>query len=473
MYISRRSGSMLRKLRDMLAYRSIRRSSTRNNLGPLFHIRLPFTELIFPHIGPSTGGHVYRRADGLFQHVCERRAVVRIASARERQPRTCHRRAKRLHAADFLELFRRNAERRKMFIQTTYSLGPLKTILSEGQAGARNNKVVVLDHTFLVELQFVIDRLIYAVHFCKAFISRPVNREAEDICVGRPGEDSQDDSLSRKFRRQFPAKAITQFLRAADAGADEHPVTALIERDDAVREPAGRRRRAGLGTFQDVPANERAISSLFAVKNVWRFGRDQLLHFFTTENYRAARVRDVAELVRINRHRVGVMNGAEALEDLVRRPGLRYLADRAGSFDRPSLPVEEEGSDVAAPSRVTMVIKGQPLFSHFGLKFNQAMNLVNSALFRRAKDRNQRQNRPALVCATQKYFPQSAHVRAEVAVDRNHFDLFLAHPQSFNDLPHRVVRRRGNKRQRGCDLLVSQLREEALNSLARDAVSRQ
>src|SRR5262245_44436624 len=131
-----------------------------------------------------------------------------------------------------------------MFIQTTYSLRPLKTVLSEAQAGARNNKGGARDHAFRGERQVVIDRLIDAVDFCKAVISRPVNREAEDIRVGRPGEDSQDDSLSRKFRRQFLAKAITQFLRAADDGADEQPVTALIERDDAVCEPAGRDRKS-------------------------------------------------------------------------------------------------------------------------------------------------------------------------------------------------------------------------------------
>src|SRR5262245_18113171 len=273
-----------------------------------------------------------------------------------------------------------------MFIQTTYSLRPLKTVLSEGQAGARNNKVVSLDHTLRVELQFVIDRLIDAVHFCKAIIPHPVDHEAEDIRVGRPGEDSQDDSLSLKFRRQFLAEAITQFLRAADAGADEQPVTALIERDDSVRKPAGRRRHARLGPLQNVPSDERAVAPLFGIKNVRRFGRGQLLHFFTTENYRAAAVRDVSELVRTNHHRVGVMNGAEALEDLVRRPGLRDLADRAGSFDRPSLPGEEEGSDVAAPRRVAVMIKRQPSLSHLGLKFDQAMNLVNRPFFRRAQD---------------------------------------------------------------------------------------
>ena len=48
---------------------------------------------------------------------------------------------------------------------------------------------------------------------------------------------ANDDSFSREFRRQFPVQAITQFLRAADAIADEQPVAALVERDDAVREP--------------------------------------------------------------------------------------------------------------------------------------------------------------------------------------------------------------------------------------------
>src|SRR5688572_25470054 len=101
-----------------------------------------------------------------------------------------------------------------------------------------------------------------------------------------------------------------------------------------------------------MPADERPVAPLIAVKNVRRFSCDQLFHFFTAENDRAARVWDVAELVRINGDRVGVMNGAEALEDLVRRPGLRDLADRARSFDRLSLSVEKEGSDVTAPRRV-------------------------------------------------------------------------------------------------------------------------
>jgi hypothetical protein len=57
--------------------------------------------------------------------------------------------------------------------------------LSEGHGGARNDEVVALDHALGVELQFVIDRLVDAVHLCQASISRPVDREAEDIRVGR------------------------------------------------------------------------------------------------------------------------------------------------------------------------------------------------------------------------------------------------------------------------------------------------
>ena len=65
-----------------------------------------------------------------------------------------------------------------------------------------------------VELQFVIDRLVDAVHLFQAGVPRPVNHEAEDICVGRLGEDSQDDSLARKFRRKLLAQTITQLLCA-------------------------------------------------------------------------------------------------------------------------------------------------------------------------------------------------------------------------------------------------------------------
>jgi len=90
------------------------------------------------------------------------------------------------------------------------------------------------------------------------------------------------------------------------------------------------------------------------------------------------------------------MNGAEALEDLVRRPGLRDLADRAGSSDRLSLSGVEEGSGVTAPRRVAVVIKLQPASSHFGLEFDQAMNLIHGPFFSRTQDRNHRQNRPAL-----------------------------------------------------------------------------
>jgi hypothetical protein len=38
------------------------------------------------------------------------------------------------NAADLLELFRRNAERREMLIQTTYSLQSIEAVLSEGQS---------------------------------------------------------------------------------------------------------------------------------------------------------------------------------------------------------------------------------------------------------------------------------------------------------------------------------------------------
>src|SRR5262249_3872672 len=120
-----------------------------------------------------------------------------------------------------------------------------------------------------------------------------------------------------------------------------------------------------------------------------------------------------------------------------------------------------------------MVIEGQPLFSHLGLKLDQAVNLVNRSFFGRAQDRDQSQNRTALVRATQEYFSKGLYVRAEVAVHRNHFDLLFAQSESFNDLLHRIVRGCGNQRQRGRDRLVSQLREEALNPLARDAVGGQ
>jgi len=55
-----------------------------------------------------------------------------------------------------------------------------------------------LDHALGIELQFVIDRLIDAVHLFQAGVPRPVDREAEDIPIGRQGEDSQDDSLARQ-----------------------------------------------------------------------------------------------------------------------------------------------------------------------------------------------------------------------------------------------------------------------------------
>src|SRR5437899_3206688 len=100
--------------------------------------------------------------------------------------------------------------------------------------------------------------------------------------------------------------------------------------------------------------------SLIAVKNVRRFGRDQLLHFLAAKNDLAARVGNVAELVRIDRHRIGVTNGAEALENFFRRPLPCDLADRLGGLDRLSTPVKEEGSDVTAPRRVAMMIKRQP-----------------------------------------------------------------------------------------------------------------
>src|SRR5262245_24687300 len=106
-----------------------------------------------------------------------------------------------------------------MFIQTTTPLRPLEAVLSVIQGGARNDEVVALDHALGVELQFVIDRLIEAVHFFQAGVPRPVDHEAEDIRVGWPGEDSEDDSLARQFRRQFLVQAITQLLRAPDAAA--------------------------------------------------------------------------------------------------------------------------------------------------------------------------------------------------------------------------------------------------------------
>src|SRR5215470_13352399 len=141
------------------------------------------------------------------------------------------------------------------------------------------------------------------------------------------------------------------------------------------------------------------------------------------------------------------MNISVAPDDLVRRPCLRDPADRAGSFDRPSLPVEEEGPDVTAPRRVAVVIKRQPTSSHLGLKLDQAMNLINGSLFSRAQDRDQGDDRYALVRASQEYFSQSAYVRAEVAVHRDHFDLLLAQAEGFDDLLHRIVRRRGNQGQ--------------------------
>src|SRR5262249_32522573 len=168
-----------------------------------------------------------------------------------------------------------------------------------------------------IELQFVIDRLIDAVHLFQAGVPRPVDHKAEDILVRRLGEDSQDDSLAHQLRRQLPTQVLTQLLRAANAFADEQSVSALIERDDAMREPASRGGGARFGALQNVTANERTDASLGAVEDVRRFGCDQLLHFFATENNRAAGVRNVAEFVRINGNRVGVMNGAKALEDLV------------------------------------------------------------------------------------------------------------------------------------------------------------
>src|SRR5262249_23517457 len=289
------------------------------------------------------------------------------------------------------------------------------------------------------------DRLVDAVHFRQAGVSLPVDNEAEDVPVGRLGEDSQDDSLWGQFRRKLLAQPAAQLLRAPDAFADEHPVAALIERDDAVREPASRRCRARLGALQNVTANERAGMPLIAVEDVRRFGRDQFFNFFATENDRAARVWDVAQLVRINGDRVGVMNGAEAREDLFRRPCACDLADRIESLDRVSSPVKEEGSDVTAPRRVAVVVKRQPTSSHLGLKLDQAMNLINRSLFSRPQDRDQSDDRYALVQASQEYFSQRAYVRAEVAVHRNHFDLLFAQAKGFNDLLHRIVRRRGKK----------------------------
>src|SRR5262249_26760757 len=151
----------------------------------------------------------------------------------------------------------------------------------------------------------------------QAGVPRPVDHKAEDVAVGRLSENSQDDPLARQFRRQFLAQASTQLLRAPNAIADEQSVAALIQRDDTVREPTGRGRGARFGTFQNMPADERPVPSLFSIKDVRRIGRDQILYSFATENNRAARVGDVAELMWIDGYRVGVMNGAEALEDLV------------------------------------------------------------------------------------------------------------------------------------------------------------
>src|SRR5215470_10802967 len=360
-----------------------------------------------------------------------------------------------------------------MFVQTIFAIRPLEAVLIAAQGGARDDEVVALDHALGIEFQFVIDRLVDAVHFCQAGVPLPVDHEAEDVSVGRLGEDSQDDPLSRQFRRKLVAQAAAQLLRAPDAFADEQSVAALIERDDAVREPAGRRRRARLGAFQNVPADERAGLSLVAVEDVRRFGRDQLFDFLATENDRAARVRDVAEFVRINGDRVGVMNGLEAFEDLFRRPRAGDLADRAGGLNRVSLLVEEEGPDVTAPRRVAVVIKRQPTSSHLGLKLDQAMNLINGSLFSRAQDRDQGDDRYALVRASQEYFSQSAYVRAEVAVHRDHFDLLLAQAEGFDDLLHRIVRRRGNQGQGSRNRSGVQVGEEALNPLSRNAVGRQ
>src|SRR5262245_26712613 len=244
--------------------------------------------------------HSGRRADDLLPNGGERVDVVGISPARQLQPWTHHRRAQSLQAADLVELLGGNAQGRQMFIQTTTPLRPLEAVLSVIQGGARNDEVVALDHALGVELQFVIDRLIDAIHFRQAGVSLPVDHEAEDVPIGRLGEDSQDGPLARQFGRKLVAQAAAQLLRAPDAFADEQPVAALIERDDAVREPAGCGRRARLEAFQNVPADERAGLRLMAVEDVWRFGRDQLFDILATEDDRAARVRDVAEFVRIN-----------------------------------------------------------------------------------------------------------------------------------------------------------------------------
>src|SRR5262245_28524280 len=342
-----------------------------------------------------------------------------------------------------------------MFIQTGFPLRPGEAVLGAGQGGVRNDEVVALNYALAVELQFVIDRLIDAVHFRQAGVSFPVCDVAEDVYIRRLVEDSQDDPLARQFRRQLMTQAAAQFLRAADAFADEQSVAALIERDDAVREPAGGGGRAGLGAFQDVPADERAGLLLFIVKNVRRFGRDQVLHFLAAENDRAARVRDVAELVRINRHRVGMMNCAEALEDLFRRPRSRELADLLGGLDRFSPLIEEKGSDITAPRRVAVVIKGQSQLPHFRLKSNQAMNLIDRSFFRGTQDRDKGDNRYALARAAQEYFSHCAEVHAEMAVDRNQFDLLFAEAQGFDNFLHRIMRRRRKQNQRRRDSLVA------------------
>src|SRR5215510_5797832 len=101
------------------------------------------------------------------------------------------------------------------------------------------------------------------------------------------------------------------------------------------------------------------------------------------------------------------------------------------------------------------------------------MNLIYRPFFRGTQDRDQSDDRYALSGAAQEYISERADVRAEGAVDRNHFDLLLAQAEGLDDLLHRIMRRRGNENYRGRNRPGVQIGEEALNPLSRNAVRRQ
>ena len=233
------------------------------------------------------------------------------------------------------------------------------------------------------------------------------------------------------------AQAVVQVLAGVQGLRADPAEVRAVERQHAIAHVDCRRRRPGLGALQDVIAELaepiRGLCGVGFVVEVHRALAHEAGEAPVAGDECAGAEGDVAQLVRIHRHRVGEAQRAESAVHRGRGKVAERLAQGAARHE-PTAGVAEQATEVPAPRCIDVKREALAATRRLLAQLDQARDRIDGAEFGGAEPADHCQHRLARPPGLAQQARDTVGFEAHVRVDRGRPQLRIAQAQQLHGL---------------------------------------